>query len=133
MSYGQYVYLLIYFSIDMDALRAIVLKSAFVNRYSKIKFSIIFNHKDTKMKSAFNIFPHKNLSENIVPKGLGKSNSGRTIFSWYRLTKKILATTHKHIGLRKVRHFPFQGKRGWGCLKTQRWNPNLCETLCNEI
>jgi hypothetical protein len=81
MSYGQYVYLLIYFSIDMDALRAIVLKSAFVNRYSKIKFSIIFNHKDTKKKSVFNIFPHKNLSETIVPKGLGKSNSERTIFS----------------------------------------------------
>ena len=37
MSYGQYVYLLIYFSIDMDALRAIILKSAFVNRYVSIR------------------------------------------------------------------------------------------------
>ena len=52
MSYGQYVYMLIYFSIDINALRAILLKSAIVNRCSLIIFSIVFNHKGTKKKFA---------------------------------------------------------------------------------
>ena len=51
MSYGQNVYMLIYISIDINALRAILLKSAIVNRCSEIKFYIVFNHKDTKKKS----------------------------------------------------------------------------------
>ena len=50
MSYGQYVYMLIYFSIDINALRAILLKSAIVNRCSQIIFFIVFNHKGTKKK-----------------------------------------------------------------------------------
>ena len=41
MSYGQYVYMLIYFSIDINALRAILLKSAIVNRKLHFPFHIL--------------------------------------------------------------------------------------------
>ena len=49
------------------------LKSAFPERISVIRvpvFFCLFNHKGTKKKSSFIIFPIKNPSGTIVPKGL---------------------------------------------------------------
>ena len=142
MSYGQYVYMLIYFSIDINALRAILLKSAIVNRCSQITFHIfpdyrqagiinfpsIFNHKGTKIRycplrsPVFRLFFRKDakkkaLKESHKEKPIGYAhNFGFTLlggcFSVFGGVCSLQLIHHETSRYRRGRIYWFQSGQG---------------------